>query len=378
MEYNNEGYDVFSVHPTNAAWLKRTNYAGPSKIKSIKWKVPFTETISSSRPVIDRDSNIIFGTHYGKVTSISKVGDVNWSYFCEEGSISSPVIGSDRNIYMIFSDYNHNVGHKLLCLSPSGNEAWSCLIDDDFHFEPILDREGSIYVTTWSKLIKISPEGEIIWEYQCRNISTCPVVDGKGDLYFSSRGVVEDEGVLISLTSNGQLRWSKEIGKCYLEYEPIIDEHGNLYMIASQENKHVLYSIRQDGTVNWVYMPNNNNGIVSSPALSKEGYIIVGITSFKVIAVDLNGVLIWETDIGHITQYTPIVDCEGKIYLQTTVKKKKSQSFLWCLEKDGQISWNYKVNGAMQWFHFGENSLHTITVESDSYLLELTSFEVYR
>lgn len=178
------------------------------------------------------------------------------------------------------------------------------------------------------------------------------------------------------MSPEGEIRWIQEIGNSLAVYEPIMDHDENVYFTGSEQNIHSMYSFNKDGEIRWKFTP-ENRGIISSPALRKDGVIVFGTTYFKIAAIDLSGKLKWETDIGHVTRCTPILDLDRNCYLYTQVTKRKTESYIWRLNPDGEIQWNYKVKGAMDWFHFNPvNGLLTRTMDSDVLLLELTAYEI--
>lgn len=333
----------------------------------MNWKVQLQSTLTTSNPVIDKDNNIIFGTNDGMLLTIGTDGVMRSSLKIADGLLSSPVIGNEGVIFVCSS----GEVNSLYALDPSGELLWKNSNFDEFHFDPVMDADGNIYLTTWYEIAKINREGKLIWRYPCQNISSCPVFDSFDNIYFSSRG---DDGWILSLDSNGNLRWKKQLGNCYLDIEPVIDEKNNLYLLSSDDDLHSLYSLDPDGNINWSFRP-IDRGIISSPAISRDGFLVMGTTYFKEISVDLEGRLVWETGLEGITQHTPILDSRNFTYTYTLTRKRKTESILWCLNSVGDLMWRHKLKGAMSWFHFGENSnLITKTLDPDSYLLEITSF----
>lgn len=356
---------------TNIHWSKQISKNGPDMIGKMNWKFSLQDVVSTSEPVIDAQGNILFGANNGDVFSISKEGTTNWRVNIGKGAQSSPTLDHEQYLYLVV---NHGDRNSLYKVDGAGNLLWATRLEHNKHFEPILDKDGNIYIVTWHDLVKINSAGYHLWSFSCRNISSYPVFDSKGNVYFSAR---EEPGVLISLTKDGDLRWKKEYGKCYLEFAPIVDKEDHLYFaFADEQSLHSLYSIDTDGNMNWKYTP-GDRGFISSPALSNEGYLVLGTTYFRVCAVDTSGQLLWETDLGHITQFSPILDHRNQVYLFTVVKKRKPESYIWCLDQHGQPLWKHRFRGAMTWFNLSlEGLLLTKFVDADRFDVDLVAYEI--
>ncbi len=356
--------------PSNVNWSKQLPFNGLKKINKIDWKFTRNNIISTSSPIFDNESNLIFGANNGEIFSINKFGEMNWCTNIGEGRISSPSMDPEGNILLVANRGNQTY---IIKINSKGDKLWDNQFASEIHFEPIVDQEGDAFVATRSELIKVDRNGHLIWNFPCRNISSNPIYDKYGNVYFSAR---EEPGVLISLTNEGEIRWKKEFGKCYLEYEPIMDASGNIYFIASELNLHSLYSIDFYGNINWKYSP-TDRGIISSPALSHDGVLVMGTTYFGVIAINTFGQVLWETNIGHITQNTPVLDVRNYVYLHTQVKKRNYISYIWCLSNKGQPLWNHEFKGAMEWFHFNqENGLLIKTVDPDKLSIEIAAYNI--
>ncbi|MNK95168.1 outer membrane biogenesis protein BamB [compost metagenome] len=362
-----------SFFPSNVNWSKQVPYKGIKKVKRLLWKISFPEEISVSHPVIDHRSNLVFGTNSGNILSISKDGKINWEINIGGIWLTNPAFDSTGNLYV--SVGNYQTEDCLVKVDSKGQLVWKYSFPSEAHYEPIIVNDDSIYVTTWSEITKVDTNGRQIWSFACRNISSYPLIDKLGNIYFSTR---EGNGSLISLTSDGSLRWRKEIGKCFLEHEPVMDGRGNIYFVFAGENdaEHELYSLDQEGNIQWVFKP-ENRGIISSPALSSNNRLIMGTSYFRMIALNTEGELVWETNIGDVTQFTPIVDVNNYVFFSTQVKKRKYNSYIWCLNQEGQPLWNHKFAGAMVWFHFNKDiGLITKTVDPDEPSFEIAAYEV--
>ncbi|WP_223067788.1 PQQ-binding-like beta-propeller repeat protein [Paenibacillus caui] len=359
------------IYPANWGWSKQSSFTGPTQLGVEKWKVSFENTLSISSPVIDQEANIIFGTNRGQLICINKDGEVLWKNQVTSGNIIGPTINSSRSLIIVSKESSES---ELVILTSSGEVIKRYRFNNEAHYPPILSQNDEILIATWDNLIKFNAEGDRLWHFACMNISSCPVIDESGNVYFTSR---EDGGVLISLNSEGQLCWKKKFAPCFLEDDPVMDTSGNIYLAAAREEPHhALFSIDQQGEIKWKFEL-TNGGIIGSPAISQEGHLVMGITGFQIVALDLNGNLLWQAKVGEMIQSTPILDSRNQVYFYTHVKKKKVTSNLWCYNRRGNLLWSQKINHALNWFGFSPyNGLVTRTIDPDTYLLELTAYSV--
>ncbi len=75
-----------------------------------------------------------------------------------------------------------------------------------------------------NRLVKINPEGEISWFYECEGNVSDPVVSSSGKVYFSRK----DIGVTC-LDSDGEVEW-EENGIGFVNSPPSIGPDGLIYV----------------------------------------------------------------------------------------------------------------------------------------------------
>ncbi|MNO19126.1 Outer membrane protein assembly factor BamB [compost metagenome] len=244
--------------------------------------------------------------------------------------------------------------------------------------EPVIDAQGNIlFGANNGGLFSISKEGTTNWRVNIgKGAQSSPTLDHEQHLYL----VVNhgDRNSLYKVDGAGNLLWATRL-EHNKHFEPILDQDGNIYIVTW----HDLVKIISAGYHLWSFSCRNissypgDRGFINSPALSNEGYLVLGTTYFWVCAVDTSGQLLWETDLGQITQFSPILDHRNQVYLFTVVKKRKPESYIWCLDQDGQPLWKHRFRGAMTWFNLSlEGLLLTKYVDADRFDVDLVAYEM--
>lgn len=257
---------------------------------TIKWTYN-TNGTSIQTPIIYNES--IFFTTNGKLYSVSKNGNYNWSA-PTVGSNEVPVIDDQGNIYLtlgngrvkswdsqgnerwISEEYLWNeesfltvVNNYLVGCSEevikgfdlnSGEEIWGKNLDDSPIVSAISTENNFLYAVTENGILyKISSGGNhnIIWEYELGcvysssspNIFSTPIVDNSGNIFYvriNAECEFYDFSELFSISSSGQLNWKLRLDNCGVTeyfggyYSPIIGPNKRLYCLT---NSGFLYKI---------------------------------------------------------------------------------------------------------------------------------------
>ncbi|MEJ2196875.1 MAG: T9SS type A sorting domain-containing protein, partial [Ignavibacteriaceae bacterium] len=131
--------------------------------------------------------------------------------------------------------------------------------------------------------------------------------------------------------------------------ELLIDNTNKIYLYARDSlNNDFLYCYRPDGELDWQYRIGSVD-LFSSPTIDSEGNIILCVKndSLKsvVISLDYGGNETWSTIIRDDQAFLDcsiICDAEGKIY--TVSEGFNGESYIHCLDSNGEILWEVFVN----------------------------------
>ncbi len=131
---------------------------------AIKWE--FGERGTATQPMVDSNENIyvltkIDSIHNGKfsVFSINKMGEINWSYPCDDDNsrMNTPTIDKQGNIYVAYD--------ALYSFNYHGNLRWKTDLDLTCDCPLVCDNMGNVYVGTMApiEMRAYSTDGILLW-----------------------------------------------------------------------------------------------------------------------------------------------------------------------------------------------------------------------
>jgi outer membrane protein assembly factor BamB len=258
-------------------------------------------------------------------------------------SASSPVIGSDRTIYI------GDLGH-LHAINKEGHEIWR--FDTGWtDSTPAIGSDGTIYIGAWDgNLYAINPNGTEKWRFTTKAgiwLNSSPAIGENGNIYFGG-----NDGYLYALSDQGS--YGREIWRFPTDWciyaSPAIGPDGTIY-ISSWDGH--LYAVNPNGTEKWrfpkvgraqvyyyeflkdLYKPLGGGGIIDpSPSVGAEG-IIYWPADFSLYALHPNnGEVIWRLDEWAFT--TPSIAPDGTIYTGLF-----PNDIIAVNSKDGSIIWRF-------------------------------------
>jgi len=151
------------------------------------------------------------GAYYRKVFAINPDGTQKWSIELSGSSHTGLTIGQNGEVYV--SDANGESNYPLYAVDPdNGLALWSVELGNWVGIGGmVVGSGGSIYVPlpagAGGKLVTISPNHTISWEYTLPASPGIPSIGPDGTIYvIAASGYVD--GDLYALTSNGTLKWN--------------------------------------------------------------------------------------------------------------------------------------------------------------------------
>lgn len=253
-------------------------------------------------------------------------GGIKWTRSIRPGSISSPIIDSNGTIYL--STYG-----ELIALNPDGTDKWTCsyLTPNTEGVTtpgptPALGPDGTIYYApATEELNAIDHNGNVKWTYETNDlIYSSPVVDSDGVVYFGSM-----DHNFYALNPTGTLKWKYTTGG-EIHSAPAIDDDGTIYFTSGDG---LFYALNSNGTLKWSY---DSSAELCSPTVDDDGtiYAILGGWSGGFYAFNPDGTQKWmiETEYGIGFGYHPSIGANGIIYTSGSEK-------LYAISKTGEIIW---------------------------------------
>lgn len=182
--------------------------------RTLRWRNRIGISVWSS-PIIASD-RIYVGTDDGYLCALnSTTGALIWRYTADDGVRSTPVIGTDGNIY-----FGCNDGY-LYSLTTAGTLRWKTMLSDgsEITSTPAIALDGTIVVYTDEDMVYgVSPTGSIIWQVplpgyskdkrikrsRFETFSPSPTIGPDGTIYIASAqaGVFAIQGKTNNLLAN--------------------------------------------------------------------------------------------------------------------------------------------------------------------------------
>lgn len=252
-----------------------------------------------------------------------------WKFYTEDDLSSSTVIDAEGKIY--FTTYDGN----LYSVNPDGTLNWKIKPGEGINSTPCIDKNGNIYIVDHNgDLYSISETGGINWKINLSapgNYFSAPVIWTNGKIYTST-------DYLFCIT-NGNIEWSYwfDVGKIV---SPTIGKYGNIYAAELHGHKgRTLYSIKPDGTTNWVFC-SGSGGTMMYPAVDKKGNIYIEDYDEDLYSLDTNGNTNWSYSLepGSAPDHPAIgIDHQGRLLVGTRTE-------LVCINTNGTFAWEYWSN----------------------------------
>lgn len=199
------------------------------------------------------------------------------------------ITGFDKKIW------NENVGHGI-------NSNY-------LHLPKPVIHDGMIYtLDSRLRLTKTSKNGDVIWDFHIREDKNIPAVASVGLAYDNGYiYVVAGDGIIYAIQPEGEIIWQYDT-KNILRSAPIIKD-GHLYVIATNNELFVLNT--KDGSLAWTYknIETDTNLLgMGTPALA-HGIAVVPFSSGEIIAFnDKTGEPMWSNTLLSYRTFNQIAD----------------------------------------------------------------------
>ncbi|NQV41232.1 MAG: PQQ-binding-like beta-propeller repeat protein [Candidatus Marinimicrobia bacterium] len=233
---------------------------------------------------------------------------------------SNSVIGEDDNIYTVGTEIGTGISY-LYKYTTSGDLIWKTEVyaSKQNSITPTISSTGQVYISgdKSGHIYAINAvDGSTTWSIQVDDyVSSSIALDLDGNLYVTTGSPSK----LISLTSDGVVRWELQLGSAFRDYlreAAVFSPDGDEFYAFAGDS---LFGISTDGHVNWSF----GSGLHSfSVLVDIEGIIYLNNEdSSKVTAIEVGGLVRWETPYSELQASTlfsfhapPAMDSEGNLY----------------------------------------------------------------
>ena len=182
-------------------------------------------------------------------------------------------------------------------------------IANDFWRAPIIDRDGTVYITNKEWVFAVLANGTLKWKSSIGGLMArhnSPVVAASGNIY-----VTAGNGRLTALDPQGVHLWSIETG-CCTHAGPSIGPDGTIYYTRHGGG---LYAVSPSGVPLWQL--DFACCLFSSLSIGEDGTIYLASKDWHVYAISPAGTILWKHMVGGPVLAPPIVAPaqEGRIFL---------------------------------------------------------------
>ena len=269
---------------------------------SVRWKAKRRSSIKLG-PVLGGDGNIYF-TGNNDLFVVDKDGNKKWNLHLDNTKIvdGNPVVSSDGTVFLVTRKTDEDSGlDRTIHAVKDGKVSWTCDTTEwtEYANSMLTGKDGSLYITG-REIVKetginegrshpeyyfmgLKSDGTQKFRFQVENWPntwTGSLSEGPdGTIY-----TLQNDGFIKAYSPDGTEKFSRQItqkgkpgGKgngLSLPYPPIIDDSGNLYMIASRGWQNELICLDKEG--NDIWRNENENSFATKPSFMPDGNIAIG------------------------------------------------------------------------------------------------------
>ncbi|UCF12300.1 MAG: PQQ-like beta-propeller repeat protein [Thermoplasmatales archaeon] len=280
-----------------------------------KWKFKIDGVIDGSSPAIDEDGTIYVGVWGDYLYAINSNGTEKWKFNANGANIfSSPAIAEDGTVYF-GTLWSLGDGGKIHAVNPDGTEKWRYQTGDAITSSPAIGNDGTIYIGSQDHYVyALYPNGTLRWRFKTGDwVSGSPSIGIDGTIYIGSY-----DDFLYALYPNGTEKW--KVGTSYgISGTPVIGNDGTIYVATNK-----LRAFYPNGTLKWSFDFVNRYAGWSSPAISADGTIYIGVeignmAGGEIIAINYNGTERWRKKISDAwVDSSPSIGEDGTVYIGST------------------------------------------------------------
>ena len=242
------------------------------------------------------DDNAIYAVSSGDgVYRYNKEGSVVYKLNVNGDIKSSTTITQNNNVYIASTDYN------LYSFNSNGlsNTGWPVSLGSEATASVAIDNQNNLYIGTSNGVFQcISSSGSVLWGYIVGGaVYSSSAISSKNILY-----VINENGRVFTFNLNildtAQVAYEQKIELDeQVVSSPALDDEGFMYITTLNGNLVKLNVDTSNICQEWVFSA--GDPIYSSPIIGSDYTTYFGSTNGKVYAINKDGTLQWDTDLGH-------------------------------------------------------------------------------
>lgn len=287
----------------------------------IKWEynIPTIYQNYADNITISSDNKFIYSPNKDCIISLDSSGIFKWNYQLIGNQWFTPLaLSTSGSIY--FGELSWFAGGHLYSLSPQGSLVWKYETGMDHQYEPVVDKNGNISISSnglGGKIFSIQPSGIKNWDLIFPTTNALSV--GLDNEILSGGAIFafgDEFPCARKYTQNGDLVWSaytlRELEE--ITTRIVTGEDGNMYFGTSEistENG-AIYCLNNEGEIQW--NKQFELSVRSTPAIGVNGTIYFGCTNGNFYALNPDGTERWIIKTGAPINQSPAIDATGIVY----------------------------------------------------------------
>lgn len=295
--------------------------------------------VKVSNPVFSPDGKIAYiptSSPNGHLFAVDIVkGSVKWV-----SDISSVTYGGGALVGANGTIYQCGTDSKVYAINPEdGSKKWACNVDGVIGAFPALSSTGILYCATNSGTLYAinTASGSVVWSKPTGGTSSAVAVDVADNVYVGTNSAIYKFNAL------GTELWKTSGTINVTERGTFAMDARGATLYATQKGGTGLSAIDMNsGNIKWTYA-NTGGGDAYLPVVAPDGTIYFNDKgSKKVYAVNLNGTLKWETNLGAALTYCGLALADnGKVYCATQGKVGTSYKLYGLNGMTGNVDFTY-------------------------------------
>jgi hypothetical protein len=251
---------------------------------------------------------------YGSLFAYSLAGNEKWNLELNHFTNSTPIIAADGTIYT-------TAGEKLVAISTEQTIKWEYEVSGNIGWMINIGKDGIIYIIDQSSTLHaVSLSGELIWQFTDSRFTG----NNFSGISFSPDGLTlyipgSMSSVLAVDVQNQVTKW--EFGEKRMYNSPVVDADGNLYILPTYDErgseKGQFYSVKKDGELRWIFEFDYEASIfhANSPTIDIFGNIYFATDTLY--SLDYSGNLNWKAGLEGFSDCPLVCDDNSNIYVGT-------------------------------------------------------------
>ncbi len=173
----------------------------------------------------------------------------------------------------------------------------------------------------------------LTWSYRGGEaIYASPSIGFGGRVVAAFEAPLGKPATICTFFPDGFLEWSYATGSRWHRSSPAVSRDGDI-VIGTSDFK--VLAIKSDGTLRWTYRTESN--VNSSPVIGNNGRVYVGSSDNRIYALDSTGALAWSYETGGPVESSPLLGNDGTVYVGS------NDNNIYAIRSNGTRYWTFRT-----------------------------------